>query len=222
MSDLTPAVKVNPFNKNTTIFLAMLLVVIMIGEFFMEGNKIATWPAFMVMIFFFMSHMDIKEASSILIGGAFGIFNMVIIKVFIPAVMPIFGAASLETMFYTKLIYIAIFVAAIVYLKDIVPWVFNNYAFMMFTVSAAVAAGNTAAATAAKTVAGAAAKAAAANPEAVVAINAATAKATAATVPITNIYQWMGIYLIVGGLFIAAIYGMNLIMAKIVGASLAD
>lgn len=84
MSNPTPAVKVNPFNKKTTIYVTMLLVVIMIGEFALEGNHLATWPAFMVMIFYFMSHMNIKEAPAILIGGAFGLFNMVIIKAFIP------------------------------------------------------------------------------------------------------------------------------------------
>ena len=61
---------------------------------------------------------------------------------------------TVEAMFLSKLIYVALFVALIVFLKDVIPWIFNNYAFMCFTVSAAVAGGNTAAAVAAKTVAG--------------------------------------------------------------------
>lgn len=216
------------FNKLNVIFLALLLVLIMAGELILEPMHLAAWPAFLIMIFFFMSHMNIKEAPAILLGSAFGIFNLVLIVYFFDLTVPLLGGDmakytdphTVEAMFISKLIYIALFVALIVFLKDIIPWVFNNYAFMCFTVSAAVAGGNTAAAVAAKTVAGYAngVVAAGANPAAIAAMKAATDKAIAATVPVTNLYQWIGIELIGGSIFIVGIYGINKLLGKIAGA----
>lgn len=201
--------KTNPFNLINTVFLALLLIVVMVADIVMDGAHIPTWPAFMVMIFFFFAHGDLKAAPAILIGGAFGIFNMVIISAFIPAAAPIlFGSLSIESAYHTKLIYICLFIGSIVYLKDLIPWVFNNYAFMLFTVSGAVNAGNTAASGAAKAVAGAAAKAVSGNPEAVTAINAATAAASKAAVPIANYWEWMAVYVGVGAIFVACIVGI--------------
>lgn len=204
-----PAPKKNPFTLSTTVFLALLLTVVMVAEVVLHSAHLPTWPAFMVMIFFFFAHGDLKVAPSILIGGAFGIFNMVMITAFLPKVAPIlFGSITTVSLYHTKLIYICLFIACIVFLKDILPWIFNNYAFMLFTVCGAVHAGNTAAAGAAKAVAEVAAKAVAGNPEAVNAINAATAAATKATVPVSNYYQWITVYLVVGAIFIGCIVGI--------------
>lgn len=216
------------FNKLTVIFLALLLVLIMAGELILEPRHLATWPAFLVMIFFFMAHMNIKEAPAILLGSAFGIFNLVLIVYWFGVTVPLLGGdmakytdpQTVEAMFIAKLIYVALFVALIVFLKDIIPWIFNNYAFMCFTVAAAVAGGNTAAAVAAKTVAGYAngVVAAGANPAAIAAMKAATDKAMAATIPVTNVYQWIAIELIGGAIFIAAIYGITKLLGRIAGA----
>lgn len=216
------------FNKMTVIFLVLLLVLIIVGEFVIEGMHMATWPAFMVMVFFFMAHMNIKEAPAILIGSAFGIFNLVLIRYWYGAVVPFFGGDmakytdphTLEAIFNSKLIYVAIFVSLIVFLKDVIPWVFNNYAFMCFLVAGAVAGGETATAVAAKTVAGTAAAVAAAggNPAAIAAMKAATDKAVAATVHATSVYQLIGIELIGGACFIVGIYGISMLLAKLAGA----
>ncbi|OLN30971.1 hypothetical protein [Desulfosporosinus metallidurans] len=216
------------FNKLNFIFLALLLVLIMAGELILEPMHLATWPAFMVMIFFFMAHMNIKEAPSILLGSAFGMFNLILIVYWFDVTVPLFGGDmakytdphTVEAMFQSKLIYVALFVAAIVFLKDIIPWVFNNYAFMCFTVAAAVSGGNTAAAVAAKTVAGYAngVVAAGGNPAAIAAMKGATDKAIAATVPVTNVYQWIAIELIGGAIFIVGIYGITKLLAKLAGA----
>lgn len=45
------------------IFLVLLLAIVMVGEFVMEGMHLPTWPAFIVMIFFFMAHMNMKEVT---------------------------------------------------------------------------------------------------------------------------------------------------------------
>lgn len=219
------------FNKITFIFLALLLVVIMAGELILEPRHLATWPAFLIMIFYFMSHMNIKEAPAILIGSAFGLLNLVLITYFLGVIVPMMGGDmakatdphNAEIIFIGKLIYIAIFVAAIVFLKDIVPWVFNNYAFMCFTVAGAVSAGYTVATIAAHTVAGYANAVVAkgGNPEAIAAMKAATDKAIAATVPHVNVFEWIGIELIGGGIFIVAIYGINKLVTKLAIAAAA-
>ena len=50
----------------------------------------------------------------------------------------------------------------------------------------------------------------------------ATDKAIAATVPVTNVYQWIGIELIGGAIFIAGIYGITKLLGKIGGAPAAS
>ncbi|AET66510.1 hypothetical protein Desor_0829 [Desulfosporosinus orientis DSM 765] len=219
---------VNPLNKLNIIFLALLLVLIMAAELILEPRHLAAWPAFLIMIFYFMSHMNIKEAPAILIGSAFGLLNLVLITYWMGVIVPMLGGDmtkvtephTAEAMFIAKLIYIALFVALIVFLKDIIPWVFNNYAFMCFTIAGAVSGGYTTAAIAAHTVAGYANAVAAAgdNPEAIAAMKEATEKAIAATVPTVNVFQWIGIELVVGSIFIVGIYGIGQLLAKLAGA----
>jgi hypothetical protein len=120
-------------SKDRLIFGVLLIVLVALGEIILAHLKLATWPAFMVMIFFFEAHMDMKRAANILVGGLFGIANLIIIKVFLEAAAPSLG---LEL---AKLIYILVFVYAIVALGEIVPVLFNNYTFMYFLVAAVAA-----------------------------------------------------------------------------------
>ncbi|AFM40113.1 hypothetical protein Desaci_1074 [Desulfosporosinus acidiphilus SJ4] len=220
------------FSKANLVFLVLLLALIMAGELVLEPMHLAAWPAFMIMIFYFMAHMNIKEAPAILLGSAFGILNLDLIVYWFNATVPLLGGDmsqftaphTVDAVFHATLIYICIFVAAIVFLKDVIPWIFNNYAFMCFTVAAAVSSGNTAAAIAAKTVAGYANAVAAAggNSAAIAAMKGATDKAIAATVPVTNIYQWIAIELIVGTIFIICIYGINKLVTKIAVSSASE
>ena len=216
------------FKKEILIFCVLLLALIMIGELALDLNHFATWPAFMVMVFFFMSHMNIKEAPAILIGSFFGLCNLILIKYWYGITVPLLGGDmakytapnTVEAMFHAKLIYIAVFVSAIVFLKDVLPKIFNNYAFMFFIVAGLASTGNTTAALTAKTVAGAALTTVAAggNSTDIAAVKAATDSAIAATVPITNIYQWMAIELIGGAFFIISIIGIGKLLAKIIGS----
>jgi len=84
----------------------------------------------MVMIFFFVVHEDIQQAPHILIGGLAGILCVVLSELFIDVLMPVMGHEA------AKLLFIGLFVYAIVLLKDALPYVFNSYAFMFFLVSA--------------------------------------------------------------------------------------
>lgn len=218
----------NIFKKETIIFTVLLVALIMIGEFVFELNHLPSWPAFMIMIFFFMSHTNIKEVPAILVGSFFGMANLILIKYWYYFAVPLLGGdmakytapETVETMFISKLIYVAVFVAAIIFLKDVLPILFNNYAFMLFTVAAIASNGNTAASLAAKTVAGAAASVVATggNAAELAAVKVATDKAIAATVPITSVYQWMAVELIGGACFILGIYAINKLLAKLAGA----
>jgi hypothetical protein len=120
-------------SKDRLIFGVFLLVIIALGEIILGHMKLAAWPAFMVMIFFFEAHMDLKKAPNILVGGVFGISNLILIKIFITALAPSLGVEL------AKLIYILVFVYLIVAFGEILPFLFNNYAFMFFLVSGVAA-----------------------------------------------------------------------------------
>jgi len=155
-------------SKDRLVFGALLIVLIALGEIILGHFKLATWPAFMVMIFFFEAHMDIKKAANILVGGLFGIANLIIIKIFLEAAAPSLG---LEL---AKLLYVLVFVYAIVALGEVVPVLFNNYTFMYFLVAA-------------------------------VAVKA----------PDPNIFSWMGVEVVGGGLFILGILGIVKILESL-------
>lgn len=213
-------------NKNKAIFLVLLLLLIVVAEFAIETPHFPTWPAMMAMVFFFLSHRDIKTAPAILIGGAFGIFNVFIIKYWYNLTVPMLGgdmsqytsAHTQEALFHSKLIYILIFVALIVLFQDVVGWLFNNYAFMYFIAAGIAGSAVTTAGIVAKTVQGAALKAAGTDQAVVSAIKAATDKAMASVVPTSAVFQWIGIELIGGGLIILAIIGIGKLIAKMAGA----
>jgi uncharacterized membrane protein len=154
-------------SKDRLIFGVPLIILVALGEIILGKLKLPSWPAFMVMIFFFEAHMDMKKAPNILVGGLFGIANLIIIKIFLEAAAPSLG---LEL---TKLIYVIVFVYLIVALGEVVPVIFNNYAFMYFLVAAVTAKG-----------------------------------------PAPDVFAWMGVELVGGAIFIAAILGI----VKISGA----
>jgi hypothetical protein len=155
-------------SKDRLVFGVFLIIVIALGEITMGILDYPAWPAFMVMIFFFEAHMDTKKAPTILAGGLFGIAQIILIKIFLG-----FAGASMG-MDMAKLTYVLIFVYLIVALGEIVPIIFNNYAFMFFLVSG-------------------------------VAVKA----------PEPNVYVWMGVELIGGAIFIAAILGIVKILGSL-------
>jgi hypothetical protein len=112
--------------------------------------------------------MDMKKAPNILVGGLFGIANLIIIKIFLEATAPSLG---LEL---AKLIYVLVFVYAIVALGEVVPVLFNNYTFMYFLVAA-----------------------------------------VAAKAPNPNVFSWMGVEVVGGAIFIAAILGIMKILGSL-------
>jgi hypothetical protein len=119
--------------KHTMLFGLLLVAFIIVFEILLAFLNLPAWPAFMVMIFFFIAHEDNKQIAPILIGGLAGIVCVILIKPFIAYLGPLVGAEA------AKLTFIGLFVYAIVLLKDAIPAVFNSYAFMFFLVAALAA-----------------------------------------------------------------------------------
>jgi hypothetical protein len=71
--------------KKNLIFGLLLVAFIMVSEIVLARLALPAWPAFMVMIFFFVAHEDITTAPKILIGGLAGISCVVLIDRFIHA-----------------------------------------------------------------------------------------------------------------------------------------
>lgn len=120
----------NIFTKRAVLFGLLLVAFIIVFEIILAYLSLPAWPAFMVMIFFFVVHEDTKQSPNILLGGLAGIFCVVLCGLFIEALNPLMGHEA------AKLIFIGLFVYAIVLLQHAIPYVFNSYAFMFFLVSA--------------------------------------------------------------------------------------
>jgi hypothetical protein len=122
------------FPKSKALYTIVILLTIVVGEMVLHPNHWDTWPAFMCMVFFFCVHRDFKQAPNILIGGAFGILQIYLIKLWYAVAVPMFGGDmskytdphTQHALFTSKLIYILVFVFFIVLLKDAIPLLFNN------------------------------------------------------------------------------------------------
>lgn len=114
-------------SKDRLVFGLILLVLIAAGEIVLHLMHLPAWPAFFIMIFFFVNHLDMKQAPSMLAGGSFGILNIISVKITVGVLMGL-GLSQ----FASVLTYVLIFVFLIVLLGEIIPVLFNNYAFMAF------------------------------------------------------------------------------------------
>src|SRR5690349_19684389 len=117
------------FNPQRLIFGAYLLVLIALAEIVIGHFALPAWPAFMAMIFFFAEHMDVKKVPAILVGGTFGIALIIAAKLIVTALAPALGVEM------AKLVFVLAVVYAIVAFGEMLPLLFNNYAFMYLTVA---------------------------------------------------------------------------------------
>lgn len=113
----------------SVLFGFFLVAFIVVFEIVLERLKLPAWPAFMVMICFFIEHEDPGSMLRILIGGLAGIGCAVLLKHFEPVFAPYLGAEA------SRLLFIGVFVYAIVLFKDVLPPVFNAFAFLFFLVA---------------------------------------------------------------------------------------
>jgi uncharacterized membrane protein len=170
-------------NPQRLLFGVFLLVLIVIGEIIFHTFHLPAWPAFMVMIFFFEAHMNLKKAPEILVGGMFGLLSVVLAGITIRALTPSMGQ------FPATVLFVVVAVYAIVAFGEILPIVFNNYAFMYLTVGAAVA----------KT-------------QGILAALETKVPGLETKIGRPNPFLWIAIELVAGGLFIAGIIGILKIM----------
>ena len=117
------------FDRHRLVFGLYLLVLIAAAELIAGHFKLPTWPAFMAMVFFFVEDMNVKKAPHILVGGMFGIGCILLAAPTIGALAPLIGVE------YATLAYILGVVYAIVAFGEMVPLLFNNFAFMYLTVT---------------------------------------------------------------------------------------
>ena len=121
------------FNRQRLIFGLYLIVLIVIAELIIGHYALPAWPAFMAMIFFFVEHMDSKKAGHIVLGGTFGIACLVLAKLLIAKLAPWTGVEIAKLLFVVAVVY------AIVAFGELLPRLFNNYAFMYLTVAGVAA-----------------------------------------------------------------------------------
>lgn len=114
------------FNRYNIIFGLLLVALIMVAEVAIYYLRLPGWPMFAALVFFFLGHLDTKTIPAIFVGSVIGIICTVLMVHFTILLMPALGD------FIPKLIFIGLFVFLIVLFKDVVPLVFNSYAFMVF------------------------------------------------------------------------------------------
>lgn len=119
----------NRINRERLIFGALLLVLIVAVELVLHHWHLPAWPVFLTMIFFFETHMDRARIPHLLVGGLAGIACYMLTVEFVQAAGPTLGVAN------ARLLFICLVVYAIVALGEVLPVVFNNYAFMFLLVS---------------------------------------------------------------------------------------
>lgn len=156
-------------NPERLVFGLYLLVLVITGEVVLSHLDLPTWPAFLVMILFFVENMELKKAPDILVGGCAGLACLILAQIIVPALAPMLGVEIATLAFVAAVVY------AIVACGEIAPVLCNNYAFIYLTVSAAIAKLS----------------------------------------PESNVYVWMGIELIGGGIFIAGVIGIVKIMTAL-------
>jgi hypothetical protein len=116
------------FNRQNLIFGIYLLVPVALAVYVTDHLKLPAWPAFMCMIFFFVEHMDVKKASHIVVGAVAGLGGIALFASALGVLSPLMGLEP------GKIFYILALVYAIVAFGEMLPIVFNAYAFMFFTV----------------------------------------------------------------------------------------
>ncbi len=122
-------VSLQSIKKERLIFGAYLIVLIIMLELVLHHFHLPAWPVFLVMIFFFESHMDRTKAPHLILGGLVGIACYLLTLQFVELFASSLGVDT------ARLIFICMVVYAIVAFGEILPMIFNNYAFMFYLVS---------------------------------------------------------------------------------------
>lgn len=95
-------------------------------------NLSQTWPAFFVVLFYALGGYQVKNLKSIFAGGVTGILMAFCVSLIVPLLAPMIGGlpAGLSVAF------VALFLLLV--LGDVLPVMFNMYAFAYYMVTAAM------------------------------------------------------------------------------------
>lgn len=110
-------------NKGRILLGIGLLLLVAIMSAVCHAFEAPTWPAFMVMIFFFMGDMDKKLIPKIIVGAGVGILLIIPIGILLKVFGPVYGK------FQVMLVFTMVFVSAIIVFGEMIPIILNNYAF---------------------------------------------------------------------------------------------
>lgn len=116
------------FNRRRLVFGLYLIVLIGIAELVTGYLKVPAWPAFVALVLFFLDHMDVKKVPAILIGALVGVALVLLAPPTIALLARVLGAE------WGRLAYILLAVYLIVALGEMLPLLFNSYAFMYLTI----------------------------------------------------------------------------------------
>tara|TARA_R110001599_G_scaffold353838_1_gene599672 strand:- start:32414 stop:32953 length:540 start_codon:yes stop_codon:yes gene_type:complete len=120
--------------KERLLFGVFVLVLIVIIELTLHHFHLPAWPAIMVMIFFFVTHMEKSVIPHMILGGLVGIVGYMLAAPFVQATGSLMGAET------ARLVYICLFVFIIIVFGEMLPVLLNAYGFMFMLISS-IAAG---------------------------------------------------------------------------------
>jgi hypothetical protein len=118
------------FKGPRLVFGLFVLGLIVVTEFVCGYLKIPGWPAYVVWVLFFIEQMNTEKIAPILCGAATGIGLILL------APIAIGGLAHFVGPDIGRLLYVLLAVSAIFAFGEVIPWILNNYTFMVVTVAA--------------------------------------------------------------------------------------
>ena len=118
------------FKKKTIIAAVVVaawlcVTLVVLGIFKIESG----WPAFLTLLFFFEKNGDVKNLPNIFVGAAVGLLLAALVPIAVGAIAPTVGVLG------GSLIVVFIAVFLIIALGDIAHMLYNNYAFVYFTIA---------------------------------------------------------------------------------------
>jgi hypothetical protein len=116
------------FNRRRLVFGLYLIALVGLAELAAGYFKLPGWPAFLALILFFIEHMDVKKAPAILLGALVGVAFVLLAPTAIAFLARFLGPT------WGRLAYILLAVYLIVAFGEMLPLLFNNYAFLYLTV----------------------------------------------------------------------------------------
>lgn len=117
-------------NKESIMAGLVVAIWVVILCFVAGAFKISTtWPAFLVMITFFLTDLNPKNLINILVGGCAGLLSTPLFYKLLVTLIPSIGQSV------AILLLVFLFVFVIIGLKEFFPILFNNYFMLCWTVS---------------------------------------------------------------------------------------